>query len=93
MNGATFKAYLNRLEFEDLLDEDSKEVCRIVGKEKYMLLLEEFGNSRVYFSREPIMRAKRTFVREFHDQFSVQHLARLLDVSERWVYKVIKNLK
>lgn len=77
-----------QLDYRAFLDETAIRIVEIVGLDKYFELVEEFGKSQVYFSEVASLNMKREFVRQNRDRYSTRELARLLDVSESWVYKV-----
>jgi len=80
--------WYSEVNYRAFLDETAIRMVEIVGLDKYFELVEEFGKSQVYFSEVASLNMKREFVRQNRDRYTIRELAKLLDVSESWVYKV-----
>lgn len=85
-------SWYNEINHKDFLDETAQRIVEIVGLDKYFELVEEFGKSQVYFSEVASLNMKREFIRQNSDRYSIREMAKLLDVSESWVYKVRQRL-
>jgi hypothetical protein len=75
--------WVRDVEIEDLLDKDVKLVYDHCGLDILIKLWEEFPSMPIYMSTSPLNQIKERYI--------IKELCRLLDVSERFVYKVLEK--
>ncbi|KAB2908952.1 MAG: hypothetical protein LC102_09135 [Ignavibacteriales bacterium] len=73
--------------------EDFKEIAQIVGKEKAIELYDRFRKTSVLFSNAPLYSAKKWWIRMNRHKYTPSHIARVLEVSQRFVYATLKEKK
>jgi Mor family transcriptional regulator len=87
--------WIQELEWQKLLPGEMKEVAEIIGIENTLKLMEKFGKTHVYFTEKPLLEMKRLYIGlHLNDEdVRAQDLARMLNMSERYVFNVIAELK
>lgn len=73
----------------DMLDEDYRNIAERIGVDNLFELLRLFDKSSVYFSIERLDGPRRMYIRKNAGSKGVKELARVLGVSERYIYKVL----
>lgn len=86
--GLRKERWFDEIKYGECLDVNSLLMVKIIGIEKYVELIEEFGKSQIYFSRRSLNKMKKEFIRVNGDRYSVRELARKLGVSESMVLRV-----
>ncbi|MEJ5351933.1 MAG: hypothetical protein WHS65_10100 [Melioribacteraceae bacterium] len=82
------KEWYKEIDYKKFLDGDMKLLEEIIGIDKLMKLFEIFSKTAIYFSEKPIMEMKQEYIRKKFGSIPEKQLARLLNVSERLVYKI-----
>lgn len=83
--------WIEEIDYKKHLDGNSALMVDICGVDKFIELVEAFAKTQVYFSTEPIIKMKKEFILNNKDKYTVKELARILHVSERFVYKVVRG--
>lgn len=75
------------------LDESYQDVASIIGLDNYIKLCEEFGGTRLLLPKIKTLVKNYTYrqVIELKDVMSKEQLARMFDLCEATVYKVINE--
>jgi len=73
---------------KDILDGDPKDIAECCGVEVLISLWENFPKMSLYISTGSIKKAQRQYVRKFFNGVNAREIARELNVSERFIYKV-----
>jgi len=83
--------WIKEVEWSSILTNEMRELAEIVGIDKAIEVLEKCRKQQVYFSERPLMDLKRAYIMK-HRNSIPKDLARLLNVSERYVYMVLKDM-
>jgi len=83
--------WLNEIDIEDLLTNDSRLIYEHCGLDVLMKLWECLPGLNLYISTKPLVEAKRKYIRKFYNGANVKQLALKLDVSERFVYESLQQ--
>ena len=83
--------WVRDVEIEDLLDKDVKLVYDHCGLDILIKLWEEFPSMPIYMSTSPLNQIKERYIKKYCNGHNIKELCRLLDVSERFVYKVLEK--
>lgn len=84
-------SWLDEIDIKSHLDFNYSTIYDICGKEKFLMLLETFNKTQIYFSNLPIIEMKKEFIKKNKDKYSTADLARLLKCSLGFVYKVVRS--
>lgn len=80
--------WYKEIDYKKYLDGDMKLLEEVIGIDKLMKLFELFSKTAIYFSEKPIMEMKQEYIRKNFGIIPQRQLARMLNVSERLVYKI-----
>lgn len=83
--------WINEVDYEKHLDGNSALIVDLCGLENFLKLVEAFSKTQIYISNQPIVMMKKDYIRKHKDSLTVRELARTLDVSESFVYKVMRE--
>ena len=83
---------VNEVEWEKILSGELKEVAELIGIENTLKLLERFGKTHIYFTDKSLLELKKLYIlAHCEEDMGAKDLARLLKVSERFVFQVISE--
>lgn len=85
-------SWLDEIDIKSHLDFNYSTMYEICGKEKFLLLLEAFNKTQIYFSNFPIIEMKKEFIKKNKEKYSTSDLARKLNCSLGFVYKVVRSV-
>lgn len=80
--------WIKEINYQKYLDGDLKILAEIIGIEKLCELYKHFSKTTIYFTERPIMEMKQEYIRKKYGYINEKKLARMLDVSERLIYKI-----
>lgn len=83
--------WLEEVDLNQHLDSNSQLIVEECGTDVYLKLVNLFAKTQVYFSMEPITKAKQDFILRNRDKLNARDLARILCVSESFVYRVLRD--
>ncbi|MBL1212447.1 MAG: hypothetical protein HND52_03695 [Ignavibacteriae bacterium] len=75
---------------ENLLEEEHKEICSLIGIDNFIKIYEKFNRVSIYLSTKSLSRLKKIYIHQ-HSHLPVKKLARKLEASERFVYQVLDD--
>lgn len=78
-------------ELPELLSGDAELIYTQCGYDVFKLLYQNFAGMNLYLSGKPLREAMRRYIRKRYSQSNLKELAMKLGVSERYVYKVLKE--
>jgi len=84
--------WIEQIDYKKHLDGNSALMVEICGLDKFIDLVEAFAKTQIYFSTEPLIKMKKEYILAFNSKYTAKELARILQVSERFVYKVLREL-
>ncbi len=85
--------WIKEVEFRDLLTGDMQLIYDMCGHDVLLSLMEHMDGVGLYISGKPAIAAKKRYIRKFCDGRNVKALALQLNVSERFVWKVLEEKK
>lgn len=76
------------------LDEKNKKLLEILGVEKYLEFVKEYGGSRIYINMfdEVIKNARDNRIKEEYNRYNIRELAIKYNLTDERVRQVVKNL-
>lgn len=80
--------WYKEINYKKYLNGDLKLMEEIVGVDNLMKLYDSFAKTAVYFSETPLMNMKEEYIKKNFGLIPEKQLARMLKVSERYVYKI-----
>lgn len=84
--------WVKELPYTNFFPSEFIEIIEVVGIDKFLILLEKFGKTNVYFSLASISSLQEEYVKK-NKHLRAADLARKLDASERNVYNILKDEK
>jgi hypothetical protein len=91
MNFSDQYSWIKEVDYMKCLDDDSKLIVQELGIETYLKLFSIFSKSRIYFSNNFFYDCKREFIRNNIEKYSVRQLTKMLNVSEQFVQRTLKE--
>jgi len=83
--------WANDLNVSELLTGEMKEICELIGVESFLLLIDRFNKTPIYFSDRVLLPMKRAYIIKRRGEVEARQLARELEVSERFIYNVFEE--
>lgn len=83
--------WIHEIDISDLLTGDLQLIKNSCGAEIAVALMERLPKTNLYISEKPLYEAKRRYIRQKFNGGNVKELARILRVSEQFVYNTINQ--
>lgn len=80
--------WIKEIDYKKYLNGDLKIIVELIGIEAFLKLYSIFAKTTVYFSEKPLMEMKQEYIKKHFGSKPEKELARMLNVSERLVYKI-----
>jgi Mor family transcriptional regulator len=85
--------WLKDVAIEDVLDGDTELIYKKCGIDVLMSLWSNLPSLYLYISTKPLLEAKKIYIKKNYNGVNVKELANRLNVSIRFVYNVVSELK
>jgi hypothetical protein len=82
-------SWMDGMDMTDMLDSDSAIIVEYCGIGTMKSLWQNLPSMSLYISTKPISSAKRSYIKKHYDGTNIKHLARQLEVSEKFVNDAI----
>lgn len=81
--------WLKEIPIDDLINDnaDMQIIAESCGKEVLLSLMVNLSSMGFYISTRPLTEAKKRYIRKHYGPMTAKELARLLDVSDRFVFE------
>lgn len=83
--------WLREIEFEDLLNNDSRLIYEHCGPDVLFKLWERMPGLQLYISTKPLTLAKKRYIRKKYNGSNIKELALKLGVAEHFIYETLKE--
>jgi Mor family transcriptional regulator len=85
--------WIKDVAIEEVLDGDSELIYRKCGMDVLLSLWGNLPSLYLYVSTKPLNEAKKIYIRKHYNGANSKELANRLNVSIRFVYKVLEEMK
>jgi len=83
--------WTKEIDYTKHLTGDQRDIAELIGIQNLLKLIDRFNKTPVYFSDKCLLSMKREYILENVGGASPKQLARMLDLSERYVYEIINE--
>lgn len=83
--------WIKEIDYRKHLNEDAVLIVDECGIDTFIKLTSIFSKTRIYFSTEPILEMKKAFIKKHLGNYSTREFTRILDVSEEFVRRVMRE--
>jgi hypothetical protein len=79
--------WIKNMDYAAYFPEEYNEMIELIGIDKFLTVYERFSKTQIYFSEKPLNALRREYILK-NPETEAKELARKLDVSDRYIYKV-----
>lgn len=83
--------WFSKVDYKQHLTGDMKDIADLIGIENLLKLINRFNKTPIYFSDKCLLELKKEYIRQQRGKMEPRIIARLLDVSERYIYNVYEE--
>lgn len=83
--------WVTTLDYNKYLNGDMKDIADLIGIENLLKLINRFNKTPIYFSDKCLLTLKKEYIKSQRGKIEPRVIARLLDVSERYIYNVYEE--
>ena len=85
--------WLKEIQIDDLISDnaDMQIIAESCGKDVLLSLMVNLSKMGFYISERPLTEAKKRYIRKHYGPMTAKELARMLDVSDRFVFEAVST--